>query len=98
MVAAIADDHERRVGKLTAAARRQVEGEHPAPPKRKSPAAMSGAYSDPHNSVVGKAEVTPAEFAGLGGSPSPRQRAARGESLGGETLETDQLTPFSGGD
>jgi hypothetical protein len=60
--------------------------------------AFSRAYSDPNNRTVGKSEVTPAEFGSLSGAPSPRQKAARGESIGGKAPDANPLAPFSAGD
>jgi hypothetical protein len=63
-----------RVLRPTPPARPGKLNERPAPPK-----AFDAISSDA--SVVGKFEISPADFGRIGGTPNPRQRAQRGENV-----------------
>ena len=66
-------------------------------PSKEAKAPPVGAFAGSQN-AAGAHELSPGEFGSLSGAPSPRQKAARGESVGGKAPDMNQLAPFSAGD
>ena len=64
-----------RVLRPTPPARPGKLNEHPPPPKAFGPPLTTD------TSVVGKSEISPADFAKIRGVPNPRQRAQAGETV-----------------
>src|SRR5881394_3629430 len=67
--------------------RKRKPAEHSAPHEAQSGGSFGGAYSDP--STTGWFDATEA-FKTAHGKPSPRQRAMRGEDVGGTHTEPGQ--------